>query len=303
MDGLIFKDWKARCSSLGHIMTCLPKPLSEAEKIELDQLAEEKKTGINSNGNKTKWTDTKQSRLDSLTKRENGEDELPAGALTHLDDVFRSQYWGRKRLLDNKYLEKGNLCEDDSLGLLSQIDNGFYVKNKDHYSNDFIQGTPDVVDPLIDTKSNYDLDSFDKATLTPVYEWQIKGYAWLIGKTEGTLAYCLVNGLIHHIQNERTKIFYALGTPDDDNDEWKEVRRQIERNHIFDIPAFQKAYPHYQFENELLDFSIPAELRVKLFKIELTEDDIFNIKRRVMMSRIYLCEREIEVKKQLNLIK
>lgn len=297
--GLFFKTWKSRCSSLGHIMTNLPAPFTENHLTDLKNLIKEKRQGINANGNKVKWSDVKEEKLYKLFALRKAKDELPEGAKTHLDDVFRSHFWGRKRMLNNRYLEKGNLCEDDAIGLLSEIDNTIYFKNERHFENDYLHGTPDIISPLHDTKSNYDLDSHDKAELTQLYKYQIKGYCSLLGIKFGTVDYALVNSPIHHIQNERTRLFYAMGNPSDDDENWKECLRQLEKNHIFDIPAFQKAYPHYVFENEILDFSIPAIFRIKKFDVDFTPEDEENIPRRVIMSRIYLCEKERKVRDEL----
>jgi hypothetical protein len=62
MSELIFKNWKQRCSSLGHILTNLPQPITELEGDELANLIYECKHGLNANGNKTKWTDVKANR-------------------------------------------------------------------------------------------------------------------------------------------------------------------------------------------------------------------------------------------------
>jgi len=242
----MFKNYKPRCSSLGNIMTNLPQPITEEEKVELANLLEECKTGINENGRKTKWTEVKASRVKALQRKQKGEDELPSGAKTHLDDVFRSQFWKRRRHLTNKYLEKGLLCEQDILDIASKIDNDFYLKNDEHDENDYIQGSWDnYMKKVRDAKANYDLKTFDEAELTSLYSWQLKGYAFIIKEKykldylpEAELIYGLVNNPLHHIQNEMTRQFYANGNPDDDNEDWLEIKRQIERNHIFDKSLF-----------------------------------------------------------------
>ena len=97
-------------------------------------------------------------------------------------------------------------------------------------------------------------------------------------------------------------MFYKLGNPDSDNDKWKEVKRKIERNHIHDIAKFKKEYPSYVFENENLDFDIPYWMRVKKFEVITTQADIDFIKQRVLMSKIYLVNKEIETLKQMKLL-
>lgn len=310
MSELIFKNYKPRCSSLGHIMTNLPQPITEEEKVELANLLEECRSGVNENGRKTKWTDTKASRVKALQKKEKGEDELPSGAKTHLDDVFRSQFWKRKRHLSNKYLDKGLLCEQDILDLVSKADNDFYIKNDEHYENDYIQGSWDnFLKKVRDTKANYDLKTFDEAELSNLYEWQLNGYSFIIKEKfnlptypDGELVYGLVNNPLHHIQNEMTRQYYANGNPSDDDENWQEIKQQIERNMIFDRDLFLRDYPHYIFENKVWEFDIPAIFRLKRFDVITTEEDVDHIKRRVLMSRIYLCQKEAEIYEKLKTI-
>lgn len=310
MSELIFKNYKLRCSSLGHIMTNLPQPITEEEKVELANLLEECRSGVNENGRKTKWTDVKASRVKSLQKKEKGEDELPSGAKTHLDDVFRSQFWKRRRHLVNKYLDKGLLCEQDILDLVSKADNDFYIKNDEHYENDYIQGSWDnFLKKVRDTKANYDLKTFDEAELSNLYKSQLNGYSFIIKEKfnlhtlpEAELIYGLVNNPLHHIQNEITRQYYANGNPSDDDENWQEIKRQIERNMIFDRDLFLRDYPHYVFENKVWEFDIPAIFRLKRFDVITTEEDVDHIKRRVLMSRIYLCQKEAEIYEKLKQI-
>ena len=298
----IFLNYKFRCSSLGHLMTNLVTS-DDIKKIddEIKVYLLEKANGINANGNKVKWTDNKQIALDKLLAKKNNPDELPTGAKSHLDDVFRSQFWGRRRTLNNKYLDKGLICEEDALELLSLVDDTFYIKNSDQLENDYICGMPDNRQDIIrDTKANWDLDSYDKAELTSLYEWQIKGYSYLDNKTKGELCYCLVNNPYHQLVNEKQRLYYAMGTPSDDDEKWVKSISQIERNMIFDIPKFKEHYPNYDFVNTTLDFTIPAIYRVKKFNVELFPEDIKNIKSRVLLAREYLMKKELEVLTLIN---
>jgi len=300
---LIFTKWRPRCSSLGHIMTNLPKPISEDEKIELANLLEECRTGVNANGNKTKWTETKADRVKSLQKKEKGDDQLSSGIMNHLDDVFRAVFWKRRRHVSNKYLEKGLLSEQQILDLASKADNEFYIKNSERYSTEYLEGEWDnFYGKIRDVKANYDLKTFEEADLSSLYEWQIKGYSIMAKEIfkldhypEGELIYGLVNNPEHHIKNEITRQYYAHGNPSDDDEKWIQVKQQTEKNMIFDIDMFRKDYPYYPFENKVLDFDIPEVFRLKKFDVTTTQEDFDNIARRVLLCRLYLVEKEIAV--------
>ena len=153
----LFENFKPRASQIGHLMTNLPEPITKEEEQTLAELLEEKLTGKNANGRSTKWTDTKQKEVDKLTKKKKGIDELPSGAITKLEEIFNHVFWGRRKLIFNKYLEKGNMNEEDSLDLYSQVDGISYWKNDEFFDNGFVCGTPDNIteELLRDIKSNY----------------------------------------------------------------------------------------------------------------------------------------------------
>lgn len=300
---LKFTRWRERPSCDGKLMTKV-EGISESQLAKIDELEKERDTGLNKNGNKVKWTDAKKYDLEKYISIRDAEDSLPKGAISHLDDVFRRVFWNRERILDNKFLRKGLAQEDDAVGLVSLVDGEFYIKNSKKYENEFLVGTPDIVfgNLVIDTKCNYDLESFENAEMTSLYEWQIKCYMYLTGCTKGKLAYTLVNNPVEQIINETTRRFYAMGSPDSDNEDWIEMKRLIERNMIFDIKLFKEQNPGYHFENINLDFDIPAELRVKTFDVFIEEDDIVNIQSRIVLARQYLVTKEIEVLERIKKI-
>ncbi len=291
---LKFTRWKERASQGGKLMAKI-EGISEVQLDKIKELETERDTLVNKNGNKVKWTGNKGLELQKLIDLRDAEDSLPNGAITHCEDVFRRVFWKRERILDNKYLRKGLRQEDDAVGLKSEVDGEFYIKNEQYFENDFVCGTPDIIfgDTVFDTKCNYDLESFDNADLTSLYEWQLKIYLWLTGCKKGELVYALVNNPVEQISNEITRRFYAMGCPDNDNEEWIETKQLIERNMIFDIPLFKKQNPGYIFENEILDFHIPAKRRIKTFAVELDPDDILNIKSRVVLAREFLVKKEL----------
>ncbi|MDR2223589.1 MAG: hypothetical protein LBE34_12795 [Flavobacteriaceae bacterium] len=311
-ENLQFANWKARCSSLGKLLTNLPTE-EEAIKIanEIKELTNERDYGVNANGNKVKWTENKDNRLALLLEKQNKGEELPPGAITYLEEVFRSHFWKRKRFLENKYLTKGTVCEEDALELVSIRDDGFYYrKNDEHLNNDYIQGTPDNLQVIIkDTKTSWDMESFEKAELITLYEWQLKGYMWIAHsydfpeletKTEAELDYCLVNAPLHLLQDEKRRMWLNLGQPEEDDEDFIEKMMQLERNMIFDTAKFKKEYPNYDFYSPILDFSIPPHMRLKSFKVNLTEDDIKHMTRRVKMAREWLIKKEKETYKLLD---
>lgn len=220
---LIFEDWKERCSSLGHILTCLPEPFTPVQQKELDDLQAEKKT---KEATGKKLAVEKEKKCQKLLKSKDGIDVLPPGAITHLENVFRSKFWGRRRILYAKQLDKGNICEEDSLELVSVVDGYPYWKNEQQFENEFIMGCPDNIQiKTKDTKTKWDMESFDNSALDSTWEAQVKGYLWLTEDveslethTEGEVCCTLVNNPLKQIMAERRKVVQLAGLTWDEAD-------------------------------------------------------------------------------------
>lgn len=301
----LFTDWKPRCSSFGLLLTNLPEKFTSQDEDRLSELLEEKDSGVNANGNKTKWTDTKQAEVDKLTKKMDGIDKLPDGAITKLEEIFDDIFWKRRKLLQNKYLEKGIMVEEDSLQLIGDVDGDVYWKNDEQIENDYLQGMPDnITNRVRDAKSNYDYFTFKNADMISLYSWQIKGYIWILlsmGREierVGELCYCLVNSPAHRIEAERKSMWFAMGQPEFDEERYVISASQLERNHIFDIDDFKEKNPHFDLVN--IDWrDVPKHLRVKKFEVVLEDKDIEDMTRRSKMAKKWLLARE---KQELEII-
>jgi len=309
----LFENFKPRASQIGYLMTNLPEPITKEEEQSLSELIEEKLTGKNTNGRSTKWTDTKQKEVDKINKKKKGIDELPSGAITKLEEIFNVVFWKRKKLLNNKYLEKGIIVEEDCLQLLSEIDGISYWKNEEFFENNYVQGSPDnIFDKIRDTKANYEFDTYQRAELTSLYAWQIKSYTWLaiesgheISRT-GELCYCLVNSPGHRINTEIKSIWFSMGCPElkeegnnEDYEKFVRAASQLERNHIFDVSKFKSDNIGFDLYSQDWQYDIPKHMRVKRFEVTLEDSDIEHLKRRSTMAKNWLLERE---KEELELI-
>lgn len=293
-----FKNWKQRCSSLGHLLTC-PPGISEKNTERINELQERKAKAETFEAKPL--TAKMEEELITLVAKRDAPDVLPKGVITHLDNVFRSIFWSRKRILENKYLSKGLFCEEDAIGVVSKNTGVFLLKNTEQFSNDYIEGMPDIITALVrDTKANWDMDTFDTAELTKLYEGQLKGYCWLTNKDEASLDYCLVNSPEHLITAAKMSVYYAMNSPGEEHPKYLENCKQIEKNMIFDIPLFKKQNPHYDFHNDVLDFDVPVHMRQKSFKVKLEEGDTEFIKGRVILAREYLCNKYEETMSEIN---
>lgn len=230
---------------------------------------------------------------------ERGKTTMGDTAKTHLVDCFVSMKYGRREEIHGKFLDKGNHREEDSITLLSLTRKKFYKKNDQRIDNDFISGEPDLFDgpeirkaeEIIDTKTSWSAHTFWRSKMKPLdksYYWQMMGYMWLTGAKSATVAFCLVNGTLEAIVDEKRKAGYRYGPDPDSNPEYKKECEQIEINHIFDIEAFKREYPFYQFDVNNWAYDIPMNERIFTHTVQRDDSEIKAIENRVIEARDWM---------------
>ena len=254
------KDLKIRASSLGRLMSN-DKDTSITEK----QL-----TTLNGLLAKIKLTEKQAELRDVLMLKRDAKPQLSAGAKSYINELFMYKEFGVRQEINSKYIDKGNEVEELAIEIAGiQLGYEGLVKNEDYFENDYIIGTPDVVNDevLIDVKSSWSASTFpffDTTLKNKIYEWQLKAYMYLTGHTESYLCYCLVPTPEDLILDEMRRVSWKRG-------ELGEVSIETEVNvrSYFDLSK------------------IPTEKRVKAFKVELTKEDVKQIKEKVELAREY----------------
>ena len=221
--------------------------------------------------------------------------KLSVGAETHALDVWVSAKYKRNEESYSKYFEKGNEVEESSITFLSLNKRRFFKKNEVTIENDWIIGTPDLfigdeivrASEIIDIKSSWDIFTFHRSKLKGLnmnYYWQMQGYMWLTGAQKATLSYCLVNGTADLINDEKWKLARAHRVLIDDQDpNFIKSCQMVERNMIYDLKAFQKTYPSFNFHSDLHNWQHDISPDERLYEviIERNEEDIERIKQKV----------------------
>jgi hypothetical protein len=203
---------------------------------------------------------------------------------THLIDVYVSNKYGRQTDIQSRYIEKGNMVEEDSITLYSRVKKTFFKKNEYSLSNEFIKGTPDLfvgleiteAEQIIDIKSSWDIYTFFRVhtqTLNKQYYWQLQGYMALTGAKSAKLVYCLVNTPETLIQDEERKLFYRMGVVTDDNKDYQEACAELRKSMTYD--------------------DIPLNERFIEIPLERSDEDIERLYKRVELCREYLQELEL----------
>jgi len=134
---------------------------------------------------------------------------------SYVEEWLKEQIYGVKKEVDNKYTQKGNECELDSLDLFCDyaiIDNFDINYDTKFIENEFLQGTPDAIynDVVIDLKNSWDCFTFPlfaKEVPNKNYYYQLQGYMHLLGLKKAKLVYVLSDTPAHIIEKEAK--FYA----------------------------------------------------------------------------------------------
>jgi hypothetical protein len=188
---------------------------------------------------------------------------------TYLQELAIEEIYGIRKEFSSRYTDKGNEVEDLSIALCNDVlDIGFIYKNEEHFTNEWITGTPDVNtnEILLDVKSSWDATTFpffDTELKNKDYLYQMHGYMWLTGKEESLLCYCLVDTPLQIVEDEIRR------------EHWK--ASLIEES--LDLRAFVQA--KHTFGH------IPKEKRLKVFKITKDDKVIEDIKTRIELCREY----------------
>ena len=262
-----------RASSFGNLMVeSIDAKISESQLNEITILENEKINGVNVNGNKVKWTDVKDKKLNYLISKRDAPPQLSKTAKKEVEKLWR--YLEKDYLddIDSKYLEKGLLNEDDGIELLTSTGFPFIYKNDERKEDEKkgIQGECDVicnidgVRTIIDIKSNWNLKSYMNAEFTDLYEYQLRCYMYLYNAEEAILAYTLTDTPQHLIEAEKRKIEYKYYSKDMSDSELQNLQEtlkplldQVEKNLTY------SNNPKYTEAERVKTFKIKRDLEIE----------------------------------------
>ena len=265
--------FKIRASAIGSIMTD-PRGKSVAEKIQdIETSIREKEEKLSVTKSTLKTYQNILAAIEKLTNSRNvllpkiNDANLSQTCITFLEKWVNEKVYGRRIEATSKQTDKGNIVEDDSIiyasGYVSEI--GLTSKNLDHFSDEDITGTPDIItqDYVFDIKSSWSHDTFPLyAGELPNtdYDWQVLGYMAMTGKKKGRVVFALMSMPEEMIMKEaRWKLGYE-----------------------FDQSQYQEFAEQFRYDD------LPAYLRIREFEIPYDEEKIEAIRARVIECRAYI---------------
>lgn len=221
--------------------------------------------------------------LAKLIEKRDAPFELSQTAKSYIISLWlRNEYDYREPVI-TKELLKGNLCEQDSIELVTDLipAQEFRVKNRDHYEDDFFTGTPDVIlrkdDVVEDLKSSWTIKTFFESQPDKLYEGQAQVYMHLTGIHNYRLIYALVDTPDEIVAQEMKRFFYKLGQ-DESNPEYEQICLDLEAMHkVSHIPAKDRMKVFtYTYDPEYMEELIFRVKEARKFYDTLTLVDAMN---------------------------
>lgn len=134
-----------------------------------------------------------------MTNPRSKSDKLSQTCKSYLDQWLKERLYKTKKTISSKYLTKGIDVEDVAIDYYCEQKNlGFLLKNQEHFDNQYMTGTPDLLpdrDTVIEFKSSWDCFTFPlfETEIDKNYWMQIQVYLHLTDRKKGKLVYTLQN--------------------------------------------------------------------------------------------------------------
>ncbi|MBB6131789.1 hypothetical protein [Mucilaginibacter lappiensis] len=184
-------------------------------------------------------TPNMEAELEILNYKHNNP-ELPTGAKSYCEKWVKEKLYDRRKNFANKYLEKGIACEDKSIQYAAEsLGWGQVSKNEEWFSDEWMEGTPDIICELysrevggdnniietltptvIDMKNVWDcftLPLFDDVIPTDAYKTQLQVYMHLVSSEYGIdfndaiLTYALMDAPLNVMEKEMRSLSWEEG--------------------------------------------------------------------------------------------
>jgi hypothetical protein len=203
---------------------------------------------------------------------------LSKTAKTHLIQVYTNAIWGVEKDITTKQMDKGIICEEEGITLISRVEGKMYVKNDERKENEWISGHADVLngDEVMDIKLSWDAFTFLSNLaddVNPMYYYQLQGYMELWGLNRARISYCLVDTPESIRNAEKYRLLTKMDVISEESPAFIKAWEKLERSMIFDhIDPELRVINHYiERDQEIID-QIPAKVtRAREFLWELSK--------------------------------
>jgi hypothetical protein len=166
--------------------------------------------------------------------------------------IYNLLKYGRKKDLTGKQIEKGTVCEPESINLYSMVEGVIYEKNEQQLENEWFTGHPDLylgsdiyhAEEVDDIKTRWDIDTFTPKLIEKVDAGEIAQmnvYYSLTGATKGAIVNTLVSAPDYMVEEAKYYALKKLNAATEYSPEAIETMMEIELNMKFeDIPIYER---------------------------------------------------------------
>ena len=215
---------------------------------------------------KEKRTPLQDVTLSELEFKRDAPPKLSDTCISYLKEVYIYQKYGKESVGGSersKYTMKGKAVEDESIMMLSRLDEKEYLKNELRLNDNFFTGEADILynynqdtktcDFIKDIKSSWDFSTLLSnigSPLNPMYWWQGQVYMELYGAKQYEVAYCLTNMPQDMIDNEKFRIFRILNAVTEESPEYLKAVDTMEFNYTFDEIPISERIVKFPFQKD-----------------------------------------------------
>lgn len=211
-----------------------------------------------------------------MTNPKGKTDKLSKTTIAHVELWMKECLYDRRQKFSNKYTEKGNECEADSIEFASKVYGwGDVKKNEVTKQNEWFIGTCDIDRVKIgsDVKNSWSENTFPLFATEPPnkdYVWQLQGYADLYGFEKLELIYTLMDAPEWLVEQEARKQQRILRLDDLELELYEEVKRKMTYSDLPDFLRIKKF--DFKRDNDMIN---EARCRVDLINKWIEEETDF----------------------------
>lgn len=263
------RDFKCRASMTG-VLQAGYQSINKIGIQRISDLENERDFGVNANGNKVKWTQTKLEEYNKLVNLR-ANPKLGSTYISFLKEWLIEELTGTRIDVKSKYLTHGIDTEHLALIRAGKYFNCEFPKNEIQLENDYFTGTFDSRndDMVIDVKSSFTSQTFPYfVDFAPNnYYSQLQTYMDLTGLKKSALVFCLEDGTDEEIERLA----------------WDLAKEEAKENDLDDV---EMDMTHWNTAKERLSYGhLPEWMRIKVFKFDLNERFNDENKQRVLDGR------------------
>jgi hypothetical protein len=179
------------------------------------------------------------------TKEDKEAGRLSVTCQQELIKIYNWVKYGRKKELSGPQIEKGTVCEPESILLYSKVEGKLFHKNDEQLENEWFTGHPDIftgeniraADEVDDIKTRWAMETFTPKLIEKVDPGEVNQmnvYYSLTGAKSGAIVNTLVSAPTYMVEEAKYYLMKRLNVATEYSPEAIEAIQELEKNMIFE---------------------------------------------------------------------